>query len=76
MKTTKVFKSGHSQAVRIPKEFQFVSDDVEIFRNGSDVILRERPKNLSRAFNLLTQLPEDFFAEGRHDEPPQKRDFS
>ena len=74
MRTTKVFKSGHSQAVRIPKEFQLKSEEVEIFKRGNDVILREHPKNLARAFELLTQMPEDFFAEGRKDTPPQERE--
>jgi antitoxin VapB len=32
MQVTKVFKSGNSQAVRIPVEFQFDTDEVEIFR--------------------------------------------
>jgi antitoxin VapB len=36
MQVTKVFKSGNSQAVRIPVEFQFDTDEVEIFRR--DVI--------------------------------------
>ena len=75
MKTTKVFKSGNSQAVRLPKEFQLNGEKVEIFKRNGDVVIREIPKNLTRAFELLTQLPNDFFAEGRKDLPPQKREF-
>lgn len=30
MKTAKIFKSGNSQAVRIPKEFKLEGDEVEI----------------------------------------------
>jgi len=75
MKTTKVFKSGNSQAVRLPKEFQLNGEEVEIFKRNGDVVIREIPKNLTRAFELLTQLPNDFFAEGRKDLPPQKREF-
>lgn len=75
MKTTKVFKSGNSQAVRLPKEFQLKGEEVEIFKRNGDVVIREIPKNLARAFELLTQLPNDFFAEGRKDLPPQKREF-
>lgn len=74
MKITKVFKCGNSQAVRLPKDFQFNSEEVEIFRRNKDVIIREIPKNLSRAFELLTQLPDDFFSEGRDDTEPQERD--
>lgn len=75
MKITKVFKCGNSQAVRLPKDFQFNSEEVEIFRRNKDVVIREIPKNLSRAFELLTQLPDDFFSEGRDDAEPQERDF-
>lgn len=74
MKTAKVFTSGHSQAVRLPKEFQFHSKEVEIFRRGNETILREKPKNLKRAFELLTSMPDDFFENGRQDTPPQERE--
>lgn len=74
MRTTKVFRSGNSQAIRLPKDFQMHSDEVEIFKQGSDVVIRQIPKNLARAFELLTQLPEDFFKEGRVDLPSQERE--
>ena len=74
MSTTSVFKSGNSQAVRLPKDFQFSVSEVEIFRRGDEVVLRQVPKNLSAAFDLLTTLPDDFMAEGRSDPPPQSRE--
>ncbi len=73
MSTTKVFKSGNSQAVRIPREFQLDVDEVEILQEGDRLILRKPKKNLSNAFHILSQFPEDFFKEGRKDSPPQKR---
>lgn len=39
MKTAKVFATGRSQAVRIPKEFRFSDDEVSIRREGEAVIL-------------------------------------
>jgi antitoxin VapB len=42
MPTTKVFKFGNSQAIRLPKEFRFNTNEVEIFRRGDEVVLRER----------------------------------
>lgn len=74
MTMTKVFKSGNSQAVRVPKEFHLNSDRVEIFKRNNDLVIRELPQNLSNAFVLLTKLPDDFFADGRQDLPPQERD--
>jgi antitoxin VapB len=75
MKMAKVFQCGHSQAVRLPKEFQFHSKEVEIFRRGDQVILHEKPKSLKQAFELLVTMPLDFFATDRHDAPPQEREF-
>lgn len=74
MRTTTVFKSGNSQAVRLPKDFQFNVSEVEIFRRGDEVVLRRVPDSLAAAFELLASLPEDFMAEGRHDAPPQPRE--
>ncbi len=65
MATTRVFMSGNSQAVRIPKEFQFDVDEVEIFRREEEVVLRKKPSNLEVVFHLLTGLSDDFMEEGR-----------
>lgn len=75
MKTAKIFKCGNSQALRLPKEFQFHHKEIEIFRRGKDVILREKPNNLKQAFELLASLPNDFFSFKRKDEPPQEREL-
>jgi len=74
MKFAKVFKSGNSQALRLPKEFQFHSKEVEIFKCGNDIILREKPKNLKQAFELLSSMPNDFFSKEREDSLPQERE--
>ena len=73
MTTAKVFRSGNSQALRLPKEFRFKGKEVEIFRRGNEVVLREKDSNLARAFDLLASLPDDFDLPGRENELPQKR---
>jgi antitoxin VapB len=75
MKTAKVFKSGNSQALRLPKEFQFKSKEVEIFKRDNEIILREKPKNLRLAFEILANMPSDFFENDRKDDLPQDREF-
>lgn len=75
MHKTKVFKSGNSQAVRLPRDYRFKSDEVEIFKRDDEVVIREIPRNLKQAYDLLTNLPDDFMKEGRKDIPPQKRKF-
>lgn len=71
----KIFRSGNSQAVRIPKEFRFDGAEVEIFKRGDEVILKAKPRNLGAAFKLLTEMPSDFMADGRDDAVPQERDI-
>ena len=73
MATARVFKSGNSQAVRLPKEFRVLGRELEIFRRGDEIILREPAKGLSRAFELLAALPADFLSEDRQDQSAQKR---
>ncbi len=75
MATTRVFKSGNSQAVRIPKEFQFDVEELEIFRRGDEVVLRKKPNNLSDVMDIFAGFSDDFMADGRDDTPPQERDF-
>jgi antitoxin VapB len=74
MTVARVFRSGNSQAVRLPKEFRLRSKEVEIFRRGDEIVLREKGKGLARAFEILANLPDDFLAEGRRDAPPQERE--
>ena len=74
MTIARVFQSGNSQAVRLPKEFRFKSDQVEIFRQGEDIVLRESPASAAGIFDALTGLPPDFMEQGRGDTPPQKRE--
>lgn len=59
---TTVFQSGNSQAIRIPKEFQFHTKRVEIFREGKSIVLRPAPTTAAEA---LADLPPLSAAEGR-----------
>lgn len=73
MAKARVFKSGNSQAVRLPKEFRFEVDEVDISRRGSEIVLRAPKGSLSRAFSALASMPKDFMSGGRRDSKPQKR---
>lgn len=73
MTQAKVFTSDNSQAVRLPKEFCFQSNRVEIFRRGNEVVLREIPVTALDIFNCLSRLPDDFMQEGREEDLPQER---
>ena len=74
MTYARIFQSGNSQAVRLPKEFRVNVEQVEIFRRGGEIVLREVPANAATIFDALAALPVDFMADGRDDTPPQERE--
>lgn len=76
MKTAKVFKSGNSQAVRIPKEFHLDGNEVEIRKQGGSVILRPMKKSWAALIESLRKFSDDFMTQGRRQPPPQERDRS
>jgi antitoxin VapB len=69
----KIFKNNRSQAVRLPKEFQFNTHEVFIRKEGSDVILSPRPLDWS---SYLAEAPvaSESFMEGIEDLPVQERE--
>jgi antitoxin VapB len=73
----KIFRSGNSQAVRLPKEFRFNVDEVEISREGDALILRPFIKSNSEWASLRTALDRgfsaDFMQEGRQQPENQER---
>jgi antitoxin VapB len=73
----RVFQSGNSQAIRLPKEFRFDVDRVEVTREGDAVILRPRVDHRERWASLRTALQrgvsEDFMADGRQQPKDQDR---
>src|SRR6476620_9565510 len=73
MAIARVFKSGNSQAVRLPKKFRVKSSEVEIFRRGDEIVLREKAGGMVRVLDLLAELPSDMFPKKRKDPHPQRR---
>lgn len=74
MATAKIFQSGNSQAVRLPKEFRFKSKEVEITRRGDEVVLREKPRTLGDLVDVLKQLPDEMFEDIHDTRLPEDRD--
>ena len=58
--TAKIFMTGRSQAVRLPKEFRFESDEVRIRKEGSAVILEPLPEDWSWLDTIARPIDEDF----------------
>jgi antitoxin VapB len=65
MKTAKLFKNGRSQAIRLPKEFQFSGDDVFIQKHGDAVILVPHEKIWDVFLHGINSFSDDFMDEGR-----------
>ena len=75
---TRVFKSGNSLAVRIPKELGFVdaAQDVEVERVGNTLVLRlvahEALADIGKIFGMFSP---GFMADGREFHEEQERDW-
>jgi antitoxin VapB len=72
MRTAKVFKSGNSQAVRLPKEFQIDAKEVEIFKENGSLILRPLPKTWKAYLEHGRRFTEDF-PDKIADQPAEER---
>ena len=60
METAKIFWSGRSQAVRLPKEFRFDVAEVRIRRRGGAVVLEPLAEDWSWLDALVGPVDEDF----------------
>lgn len=71
MDNAKVFWSGRSQAVRLPKDFRFDANEVRIRKHGSAVILEPLSDNWNWLDALSGQL-DNGFAEAVQEQSPQQ----
>jgi antitoxin VapB len=74
MKTAKLFKNGGSQAVRLPKEFQFDGDLVYIKQLGNAVVLLPQIDPWQSLEESLDQFSEDFMVERDQPEQEERKD--
>jgi antitoxin VapB len=76
--TAKLFVTGRSQAVRLPRAYRFEGEEVFIRRDPvtGDVVLSRKPESWDGFLKLAAQVevPQDFMAD-RHDEPPPEREL-
>jgi len=77
MKTTKVFKSGNSLAVRLPKEFAVKEKELYITKVGNRILMFPPDKKWDVIFeelNSIQELCKDFL-EDRNQPKPQEREL-
>ena len=73
MSMTRPFMSGHSQAVRIPREYRLPDEDVFVNRIGHTVTLTPKSRLWDSFEQGLDLFTEDFMADGRPDEGESRR---
>ena len=74
MQTARLFTNGRSQAVRLPKEYQFIGENVYIQRVGEAVILFPVDKEWEVFLHGLNSFSDGFMAEGRLQGTDQERE--
>jgi antitoxin VapB len=70
-RTAKVFMTNRSQAVRLPKEYQFSTDEVFIRKDGDDIILSPKPRDW-HAYFASAPVASDAFTVDVEDMPVQE----
>ncbi len=77
--TAKVFMSGRSQAIRLPKAFRFSTDEVYVSRKVDKVILSPKPRGFSSKKEIAAWLNSvhcpDFAFDRKNNGAPQKREL-
>jgi antitoxin VapB len=73
METAKVFWSGRSQAVRLPRAFRVDGREVRIRRRGRTIVLEPVPESWDWLDALTGELDDDFVAAVREQPEPTER---
>ncbi len=75
MRTTKAFKNGNSQAIRIPADIAYERMDMEleIERDGDEIHIRPVRRSLSGVLTKFAKFSPGFMAEGRGEQEQVER---
>lgn len=74
MSTAKLFQTGRSQAVRLPKAFRMPGSEVRICRDGNKIILEPLDSSWDSLLDSLNKFPDDFMENGREQPKMQERE--
>ncbi|MDX2111804.1 MAG: type II toxin-antitoxin system VapB family antitoxin [Verrucomicrobiota bacterium] len=72
MDTAKVFQSGRSQAVRLPKAYRFEGQEVFVKRMGTAVVLLPAIDSWDILFQACEAFSDDFMTEREQGEFPER----
>lgn len=76
MAHTKIFRNGHSQAVRIPAELAFKNWEMELVieRHGDELHIRPAQRRMGNVLGKFAGFSSDFMAKGRGDNQEDERE--
>ena len=74
METAKIFISGNSQAVRLPKEYRFPGTEVGIRKIGNMAVLFPVEQAWEIFLDGLNGFTDDFLSDDRRQQPEQARE--
>lgn len=74
MNTAKVFETGRSQAIRLPKEYRFTEKEVGIKKLGDIVLLFPKENTWDIFTSGLKSFSDDFMEDGRNQESAENRE--
>lgn len=75
METTKIFNSGNSQAVRLPKKYRFKNKEAYISRIGDAVVIFPKKSGWNALFESIDKFTDDFLEERVQPEIENRRDI-
>ncbi|MBE6105921.1 antitoxin [Anaerovibrio lipolyticus] len=74
MMTAKIFENGRSQAVRLPKEYRFSSNEVIINKVGDVVFLLPKTNKWASFMQAIDMFSDDYMEGGRTTQITQVRE--
>jgi antitoxin VapB len=76
MPTTRLFKNGNSQAVRIPAELAFPNSDMDLVieRVGEELRIRPARRRMGHVMQALASFSPDFMESGRGEQEQAERE--
>ena len=74
MLTAKIFENGRSQAVRLPKEYRFNTNEVTVNRIGDIVLLIPKSNKWDPFIQAIDLFSDDFMQNGKNDSMNQERE--
>ncbi|MEY4123048.1 MAG: hypothetical protein RLZZ457_1886 [Pseudomonadota bacterium] len=76
MTTTRLFKNGNSQAVRIPAELAFSTNDMELVieRVGEELRIRPAQRRMGNVLKVLSSFSPNFMSEDRGNQEQTERE--